>query len=821
MLARFGGWCFRNPWLVVGGWFGVIVLVFGSVAAVGGPAFDGTFEIPDSESRDGFDALDEHFDGLGSGQSGSVVFRAESGVDDAAVREAMEAMFAEIATIEGLTLVSPYDDRQGAAQVSADRLVAYAAITVAVEVDQTAAAAIGAEIAELAPELDGLQVEVGGAILGEFEPPESELIGLAFAVVVLILAFGSVLAMGLPIAVAVSGVAIGMGLVMLISHLTAVPDFATSLGAMIGIGVGIDYALIIVTRYREGLAAGRTPEESAVTAMDMAGRSVIFAGITVVISLLGMLLMGLSFISGLGISAAATVSVTMLVSITLLPALLGFARERVEVTSWRELVAGALLSVGLLGGGLGIQQLLLALPVAILFLIPPRAVTGFAGVLILAGLGSLVPELPIPVVRSLSEVPEELATVLLVAGVIGVLIRIAAKPLGAHVPHRAPKPVRDTVPYKWSRMVQAHPWLWLGAGTLLLLVLAWPVTTLRMGFSDEGNFREETTTRRAYDLLAEGFGPGFNGPFLVTAVVGSPADRAAVEPLLGALASTPGVASVGPAFPNNLANPAEADAYLIQVVPTTAPQEAETADLVGLLRDEVVPAAVAGTTLAVSVTGTVAANIDFTDYLAGRLLIFFGAVLSLSFLLLMVVFRSLLVPLKAVVMNVLSIGSAYGIVVAIFQWGWFGELLGIGGAPIEPFIPMMMFAIVFGLSMDYEVFLLSRVKEEYDRSGDARESVADGLASTAHVITAAAAIMVVVFGSFMFEDNRIIKLFGLGLGVAVLLDATVVRMLLVPATMELLGERNWWLPGWLARVLPVIHVEGEAHALETDEAAGG
>ncbi|MBT5774816.1 MAG: MMPL family transporter, partial [Dehalococcoidia bacterium] len=775
MLARFGGWCFRNPWLVVGGWFGVIVLVFGSVAAVGGPAFDGTFEIPDSESRDGFDALDEHFDGLGSGQSGSVVFRAESGVDDPAVREAMEAMFAEIALIEGLTIVSPYNGPQGAAQVSTDGLVGYAAITVAIEVDQTAAAVIGQEIAELAPELDGLQVEVGGQILGEFEPPESELIGLAFAVVVLILAFGSVLAMGLPIAVAVSGVGIGMGLVMLISHLTAVPDFATSLGAMIGLGVGIDYALIIVTRYREGLSAGRTPEAAAVAAMDTAGRSVIFAGITVVISLLGMLLMGLAFISGLGISAAATVSVTMLASITLLPALLGFAKERVEVTSWYALVAAGLIAVTLFSVGAGD---LLSIP---------------------------------------SQVP--LVTVLL-AVVVFVFGRWIPT-IKERVPHRAPKPVRDTVPYKWSRLVQAHPWLWLGAGTLLLVVLAWPVTTLRMGFSDEGNYREETTTRRAYDLLAEGFGPGFNGPFLVTAVVGSPADRAAVEPLLSALASTPGVASVGPPFPNNLANPAESDAYLIQVVPTTAPQDEETSELVQRLREEVVPGAVAGTSLVVSVTGTVAANIDFTEYLTGRLFIFFGAVLTLSFLLLMVVFRSLLVPLKAVVMNVLSIGSAYGIVVAIFQWGWFGELLGIGGAPIEPFIPMMMFAIVFGLSMDYEVFLLSRVKEEYDRTGDARESVADGLASTAHVITAAAAIMVVVFGSFMFEDNRIIKLFGLGLGVAVMLDATIVRMLLVPATMELLGERNWWLPGWLGRVLPVINVEGEAHALEPDEAAGG
>jgi RND superfamily putative drug exporter len=748
----------------------VILVVFGSVAAVGGSAFNGAFEIPDSESRDGFDALDEYFAGLGSGLSGSIVFRSDFGIDDPAVRAAMETMFAAVSAFEGLTVVSPYDGPQGAAQVNQDRTVGYAAVTVAAEVDQTAASAIGLEIVDLAPEMDNLQVEVGGAILGAFEPPESELIGLAFAVVVLIIAFGSVLAMGLPIAVAVSGVGIGTGFVMLISHLTAVPDFATTLGAMIGLGVGIDYALIIVTRYREGLAAGRTPEASAVTAMDTAGRSVIFAGITVVISLLGMLLMGLAFISGLGISAAATVSVTMLASITLLPALLGFAGERVERTSWSALFAAGLISIALLGLGLGDR-------------------------------------LPFPTFVWLAALP-----VALVLFSVGRFIPV----LREQVPRRAQKPMRETFPYKWSRLVQAHPWVALGAGTLFLLVLAWPVTTLRLGFSDEGNFREETTTRRAYDLLAEGFGPGFNGPFLVTTVVGEAGDRAIVERLLKALASTPGVASVGLPFPNNLAYPREADAYLIQMVATTPPQDEATSELVKRLREEVVPAAIMGSSLAVSITGTAAANIDFTTYLTGRLFLFFGAVLSLSFLLLMAVFRSVLVPLKAVVMNVLSIGAAYGIVVAIFQWGWFGSLFGIGAAPIEPFIPMMMFAIVFGLSMDYEVFLLSRVKEEYDRSGDARGSVADGLASTAHVITAAAAIMVVVFGSFMFEDNRIVKLFGLGLSVAVLLDATVVRMLLVPATMELLGERNWWLPGWLERTLPVIHVEGQAHTLELE-----
>ena len=336
--------------------------------------------------------------------------------------------------------------------------------------------------------------------------------------------------------------------------------------------------------------------------------------------------------------------------------------------------------------------------------------------------------------------------------------------------------------------------------------MALPVLSLRLGFSDESNYSEETTTRRAYDLLVAGFGPGFNGPLIVTAEVGDAADRAALDPLVAALSSAPGVASVTGPLPSDQSDPSSSAAYLIQVVPASAPQDEETSTLVMDLRDDVVPAAVAGTALDVNITGIVASNIDFTDYLAQRIVIFFGAVLALSFVLLMVVFRSTLVPIKAVIMNLLSIAAAYGFIVAVFQWGWFGGVFGIEEGPIEPFIPIMMFAIVFGLSMDYEIFLLSRVKEEFDRTGDAVGSVADGLASTARVITAAAAIMVVIFGSFVFEDDRIASMFGLGLAVAILLDATIVRMLLVPATMSLLGERNWWLPGWLQRTLPRISI---------------
>ena len=372
---------------------------------------------------------------------------------------------------------------------------------------------------------------------------------------------------------------------------------------------------------------------------------------------------------------------------------------------------------------------------------------------------------------------------------------------------REPKPLRETLSYRWSRLIQRRPWNAVLAGAGALVLLAIPIFGLRLGFSDEGNYPSDTTTRHAYDVLAEGFGPGFNGPLSLAATVPEGTDASALQAVTDAVAQDPGVAFVSPPFTNDEAAPTAA---LWRVVPTTAPQDAETTDLVHRLRDNVLPTATEGTGLDVAITGGVAISADFTDYLSARLPWFFAAVLGLSFLLLMVVFRSLLVPLKAVIMNLLSIGAAYGVVVAVFQWGWGGRLLNIEGAPIEPFVPMMLFAIVFGLSMDYEVFLLSRIREEWDRTGDSRQSVADGLAATARVITAAAAIMVVVFGSFLGESDRVVKLFGLGLSVAVLIDATIVRLLLVPATMELLGDLNWWIPGWLERRLPRVHIEAPA-----------
>ena len=370
-------------------------------------------------------------------------------------------------------------------------------------------------------------------------PPETELIGLAFAVIVLILAFGSVLAMGLPIGVAVAGVGTGIGIITLLTNIILIPDFAVQIGAMIGLGVGIDYALFIVTRYRTSLAAGHTKYNAVGIAIDTAGRSVIFAGITVVLSLLGMLLIGLPFISGLGVGAASTVAVTMLASVTLLPALLGMVGDRVEVSRVRGLVAAGLVSLGLFSAGIGAPQ---------------YALIGFGGAVV----------------------------VLIVGTVIPVLKRV--------VPHRPEKPIRQTVPYRWSRMIQAHPWLAMLVGTAALLVLASPVLGLRLGFSDEGNFPEESTTRKAYDLIADGFGPGFNGPLVITVVPETPAAAAGVEPLFAAIEATPGIASAG-LVPNNVADPAASEAFLIQAFPTTAPQDLATDELVETLRDEVIPPA--------------------------------------------------------------------------------------------------------------------------------------------------------------------------------------------------------------------------------------
>jgi RND superfamily putative drug exporter len=775
VFSRLGTWCHDRRRLVLGLWLAVLVFGFGVSGAVG-DGFRDEFNLPDVESKEGNDILEEHFGGQGAGALGTIVFHADQGVEDPEVERQMQALFDHAATLDDVARVeSPYaegGEQQIASQGDEAGNIAYANVEMPEDIEFARAGEIRDEILDEAPDIDGVDLEMGGFIFAEFEEPQSEAVGLAFAIVILILAFGSVLAMGLPIGVALAGIGFGSAVITLLSNVLTIPDFSIFLGTMIGLGVGIDYALLIVTRYREQLHGGHSVRESIAVAMDTAGRSVLFAGTTVVISLLGMLVMGVSFVQGLAVGAASVVAITVVASLTLLPALLGLADVRIERTRRRGLIAAGLVAAALAGVGLDVMPLTVGLPLA--------------AIVLLAG-------------SSLRLWPTQFR------------LWRGWGPLKREVTHREPKPRDQTVAYRWSRVIQHRPWTSALAGAAGLAVLAVPVFGLRLGFADESNYADDTTTKQAYDLLVEGFGPGFNGPFTLAAELPEGTDVDDLSAVTGALEADPGVEFVSEPRPNDEEAPTAA---MWTLFPTTAPQDAETTDLVERLRDDVLPPAEQAAGVDAKVTGVTAVNVDFSHYLSERLVYFFVAVLSLSFLLLMVVFRSVLVQLKAVVMNLLSVGAAYGIVVALFQWGWLSDLTDVQPAPVEPWMPMMLFAIVFGLSMDYEVFLLSRVREEWQRTGDSRTSVADGLASTARVITAAAAIMVVVFGSFILEPDRWTKLMGTGLAVAILLDATVIRMLLVPATMELLGDRNWWLPRWLDRILPNVDVEGHAEPVE-------
>lgn len=796
MFARLGAFCARNNKLVLASW--LVALLIGSILFVTvGNSYSTDFELPDVESAKGIEILNSEMAGLGAGMEGTIVVRSDSGFDDPRITEPLSEFFTRTSKIDGVTVENPFEPRieglddpvvpwflsgtddpseiidMSAAQeqiaTSGDLAgkLAYARVSVSRDFDMDHAEAIGQKIIADAPSIDGVQIEYGGEFFQNFEPPASELLGLASAIVILVVAFGSVLAMGLPIGVALAGIGIGAVTLSLLSNVMVIPDLTMTMGIMIGLGVGIDYALFIVTRFREELAAGRTVERAAAVAIDTSGRAVTFAGLTVVISLMGMLTIGISFISGLGIGTATVVLITMLASVTLLPALLGLAGRRVNLTRWRGLVLATLVALTLMGAGLRLERQL--------------AENAFLKYLTIAGYALVI---------------------------IGALV---IPRLRREVPVPAPKPLERTKAYKWSRFVQSHPWSLAIGSVILLAVMASPLMGLHLGFSDAGNFPADNTGRKAYDLLSQGFGVGSNGPLLLVARIPDDMDLSTSTDLLQisrTIGDVPGVASVSPPIPSDMDAPADSRAVMWMVVPTTSPQDHATAELLHQIRDDVVPGIDADYGLDVLVTGEVAVMSDFSSYLSQRMVLFFGIVLSLSFLLLMAVFRSVLVPLKAVIMNLISIGASYGVIVALFQWGWGGSILGVEPAPIEPFVPMMLFAIVFGLSMDYEVFLLSRVREEWIGSGDSRASVANGLAATARVITAAAAIMVFVFGSFVFDVDRIVKLMGFGLAFAVLLDASIVRMLLVPATMELLGDRNWWMPRLIDKILPRINVEG-------------
>ncbi len=698
--------CFRRRRSVLAAW--ILVLVGLSIASSSaGGVFQVQQGLPGSESQRAFDTLKNRGFVERAGRSAQIAFTDPRGVRTAPVETAMKQLFADIEQqVGGTQVVSPY--QQGnERQISPDGKIAYAELNFRDRSSkQYEDAATKIKGLRDGAQRDGLQIELGNEIFND-QQFGSEAVGLFLAMLILLIAFGSLLAMGLPIATALFGIGCGTALVALVANFMNMPNFTTQATLMVSIGVGIDYALFIVTRYRETLAKGHGPETSVVVALDTAGRAVLFAGSTVVISLLGLLILNTETFRGVAVGMTIGVVFTMLGSVTLLPALLGFVGKNID-------------RFGL--------------------------------------------------------------------------------------PHRSRETDRPAFWSRWAKFVQRRPWPAFIGALLVLIVIALPIGSLRLGFGDAGNSPTSSTTRRAYDLLAKGFGPGFNGPLLLAAETPEGGrDVAVLDRLSATLNQTRGVAFATPPRPNPAGT-----AAILQVFPTTSPQDAATDDLVNRLRDHIVPEATAGTTARVAVGGFPAAADDFAAYTARMLPVVVGFVLLLSFVLLMIVFRSLLVPLKAVIMNLLSVGAAYGVMVAVFQWGWGASLIGVGKeGPIESWAPLMLFAVVFGLSMDYEVFLLSRIKEDYDRTGDNAEAVASGLAATARVITAAAAIMVCVFGAFVLGPDRSLKVFGLGMSVAVFVDATIVRLILVPATMELLGDRNWWLPAWLDRILPRMNIEGQ------------
>jgi RND superfamily putative drug exporter len=708
-MRRFATWITGHRKTVIFGWIGALVVI-GMIAGSVGAHFAEEFKLPKSDSQEAFDLLEHKFPAQ-SGDTSQIVFKAESGVESPAVKSKMEGVFREIEKFPHVSEVaSPYE-KGGAAAVSEDGTIAYATIQFDApnnklnkektrEIISTAQGAAG----------EGLQVELGGSAITEAQQEEGDSsfgIGLLAAIVVLLITFGSVVAMGLPIITALFALGVGISLVTLGTHLFNTANFAPILAAMIGLGVGIDYALFILTRFRNGLDEELEPRDAAVKAVDTAGRAVLFAGITVIISLLGMFLLGLNFLYGVAMAAAVAVFFTMIAALTLLPALLTIVGRRVDR---------------------------LRIP----------------------GLGE-----------------------------------------------RANSTDEGSRWFRWSREIQRRPVLSALLSGGLLLVLCIPTLSLRLGTNDAGTEPTSKTTRQAYDLLAEGFGPGFNGPFVMVGALPKKGDAEGLEQLKQQLEGEKGVA----ATTSIQLNPAE-NTGVFQVYPTTSPQSVETTDLLDHIRNNVIPPVESKTGAQLHVGGINAIFEDFGNAITEKLPLFIGVVVLLSALLLMMVFRSVLVPLKAVVMNLLSIGAAFGIIVAVFQWGWGASLIGVDNTgPIISFFPIFLFAIIFGLSMDYEVFLMSRIHEEWEHTHEPSQSVTRGLALTGRVITAAAAIMVTVFASFMLGEERIIKLFGLGLASAVLIDAVVIRSILVPAIMQLFGKRAWWFPVWLGRVVPRLSVE--------------
>ena len=708
-MSAIARWCFRHRFAVIAAW--VLVLVgLGALSQAVKSDYNNSFSLPGTGSTTAQQLLAKAIPAQ-AGDSDTIVWQVSHGtVRDATVSTRMNNVLKQIATMpEVAAVVSPYGPH-GAAQISRDGRIAYATVDFAKQANNLARADITRVIdAAKAARAPGLNVQLGGQAIEQAEQTSlgvSSAVGVLAAAVVLFIAFGSLLAMLLPIVTAIAGVGGGLMAIAPLTHAINVVDFAPILGALIGLGVGIDYALFIVTRHRRGLQSGLTPEQAAVKAIDTSGRAVLFAGSTVCIALLGILVLGVSFLNGLAVASALTVVFTVLAAVTLLPALLGvFGMRVLSRRQRRQLASGA----------------------------------------------------PAP-------------------GAAGMWAR-------------------------WASTVERRPAILAVAAAAVMLVLAIPVLSLRLGSSDQGNDPSSTTTRQAYDLLADGFGPGFNGPLLLVAQTRSPADVAALRTLEAGLPKVADVTSV-----RQIA--ATTGTEVIQVTPGTSPETKATSDLISTLRNDTIPAAERGTTLRVYIGGVTATFADFATVVDAKLPWFILTIVGLSFLLLVVAFRSLLIPGTAAVMNLLAAAASFGVLTAFFQWGWGTGAFGLGKAgPVEAFLPVVTLAILFGLSMDYQVFLVSRMNEEWVHGHRNSDAVRTGQVETARVITAAATIMICVFLTFSFLGSRDVAEFGIGLAAAVALDAFILRTVLVPAAMHLFGNANWWLPSWLDRRLPHLAIE--------------
>lgn len=721
-MKRLAGWCFVRRRVVLAGWLVGLVVSTALMLSIGS-SYTGDFDLPKSEAQRAQALLKRDFPQQAAASNTIVVEARKGRVTDPSAVERIEPVFAEIRSMPRVEFLASFYSEGNLNQISADGKIAYATLQIQIPKSGTPTDEVR-KIMDVAEriESDELRVEFGGqAIQDTIEPVPgiSESLGVIAAGVVLFVAFGSLVTMSLPLLTASIAVGISVTLVGILSHVMTLPSFAPALAGLLGLGVGIDYALLIVNRHQRNLIEGRSPEQSLAVASMTSGRAVVFAGVIVCVGLVGLVTLGIGFVTGLALAGAVAVLLTMLATVTLLPAMLGFLGDKALPKRRRgRAVAAALGSADASMDGSGVEK------------------SGW---------------------------------------------------------------------YVWAKRIERRPRAWMAAALAVMVLLSVPFLSMRLGASDEGNDPTTATTRQAYDLLARGFGPGTNGPLLLVMPFEVPSDFNTFTNFVDELSDTPGIRSIDQPMTSS-----NGRSGVVLVYPTTSPQSEETSDLIDRLRDDEIPSAAERYGVSVYVGGQTASYDDFGRVVMGKLPLFMAAVLLVSFALLTVVFRSVVIPLKATLMNLLTTSAAFGAVVAVFQWGWGGELLGGGQGPIESFVPVILFAIVFGLSMDYEVFLVSRMREEWERTGDNSEAVALGQAQTGRLITAAAAVMVLIFVSFLFGPDRVIKLFGLGLAVAILLDAMVVRAVLVPAVMHVFGTWNWWLPPWLDKRLPKLSVEEQS-----------